>query len=66
MLWFIFKFVTAFFLTRLHYSEKHACNSCEYFFANSFTDLNFMYCPYCGEPLDYHEKDPRSRSHVPK
>lgn len=63
MLWLILKVLCSLILARSHYSEKHACNSCGFFFSNSFTELNFVFCPYCGESLDYHEKDPRSRSY---
>ena len=46
-----------------HGKGKHICNECQCGFLSSTRELNFIYCPYCGEPLDYHEEDERSRSY---
>ena len=36
--------------------EKHFCNYCKARFVTSIEKLNYKYCPYCGQKLDYHEK----------
>ena len=37
-----------------HLYGKHCCNHCERNFCASDEYVEFEYCPYCGEPLDYH------------
>ena len=37
-----------------HSDGKHACNRCKRLFCIGDDQLQYEYCPYCGEPLDYH------------
>lgn len=57
------KLILFIFIARNHYKEKHFCNDCQGAFVTRLTELGYKYCPYCGKPLDYHEKDERSLSY---
>ena len=61
--YFTFDFILMIFNLKKHYKEQHFCNTCQSGFLTNRYELNFEYCPYCGTPLDYHEKDERSRSY---
>ena len=56
------KYLFMLLLIRKHAKEKHICNYCEVGFLSSNEELKYEYCPYCGKPLDYHQKDERSKS----
>lgn len=51
------------YLVNKHAKEKHVCNHCEAGFLTNTRELNFIFCPYCSRPLDYHYKDERSKSY---
>ena len=57
------KYLVALHNIRKHRKEKHFCNKCEVGFLASFDQMNYLYCPYCGEPLDYHHEDERSKDY---
>lgn len=56
-------YLTMIYNVKKHGKEKHICNSCQCGFLSSTNELNYKYCPYCGNPLDYHEEDERSKSY---
>ena len=56
-------FVLPFYVNK-HWNEKHMCNHCKYGFISSKEKLEYIYCPYCGRALDYHEYDERSESYA--
>ena len=39
-------------------NEKHVCNTCRMLFVSTEEELNYKYCPYCGEALDFHSSRP--------
>lgn len=41
---------------RIYKNEKHFCNKCKLGYITNLEELNYKYCPYCGQELDYHEK----------
>ena len=51
------------YLVSKHAKEKHVCNHCEVGFLSRGEELDYIYCPYCGRPLDYHSLDERSESY---
>lgn len=57
------KYIVMLFLVKKHAKEKHICNSCRVGFLSDVNKLQYVFCPYCGEPLDYHEEDERSRTY---
>ena len=44
-----------------HMHEKLFCNECEAAFVSTTYELDYKYCPYCGNNLDFHKEDERSR-----
>ena len=56
-------YLIMFALVQKHAKEKHICNHCQVGFLSSPEQLNYIYCPYCGRPLDYHEYDERSKNY---
>ena len=61
--WIILRIIEMLYITSQHAKEKHVCNNCKVAFTKNYHELTYEYCPYCGEPLDYHEEDERSRSY---
>ena len=57
------KYIFMFFNVLKFGHGKHICNKCECGFLSNYHELNFIYCPYCGEPLDFHSYDKRSKDY---
>lgn len=49
--------------TKECYIGKHHCNDCKCSFFLGKDDILYEYCPFCGQELDYHYKDERSKSY---
>lgn len=52
----IYKLTNFIIKTIKHKCGKHFCNKCKLGFILNLEELNYKYCPYCGQELDYHEK----------
>ena len=53
----IFSSIYNIFSKKVNSKQKHYCKKCNELFIAPIREIDYIYCPYCQEPLDYYKKE---------